>query len=66
MFCLPCAWFGHIFVAQVAEKQRGKMLHVHVPHTEERVLQYFGASEENLPMVVIADMNSNSAIKKYQ
>lgn len=42
------------------------MLHVHVPHTEDRVLQYFGAKEENLPMVVIADMSSNSAIKKYR
>lgn len=58
--------FFCIFLPQVAEKQRGKLLHVHVPHTEDRVLQYFGATEEKMPMVVIADMTSNSAIKKYQ
>lgn len=54
-----------IFQPQVAEKNRGKLLHVHVPHTEDRVLQYFGAKEDNLPMIVIADMSSNSSIKKY-
>lgn len=52
-------------LTKVATKNKGKLLHVHVPHTEERVLQYFGAKEENLPMVVIADMTSQSAIKKY-
>eukprot|EP00903_Cladosiphon_okamuranus_P020589 g18900.t1 len=52
-------------ITKVASKNKGKLLHVHVPHTEERVLQYFGAKEDNLPMVVIADMTSNSAIKKY-
>lgn len=52
-------------LTKTASGNRGKMLHVHVPHTEERVLQYFGAKADNLPMVVIADMNSNSAIKKY-
>lgn len=41
------------------------MLHVHVPHSEDRVLQYFGATAESLPMAVIADMSSPSAIKKY-
>lgn len=49
----------------MAEGTRGKMLHVHVPHTEERVLNYFGASPDKLPMVVIADMSSDRAIKKY-
>ncbi|CAM9820446.1 unnamed protein product, partial [Hapterophycus canaliculatus] len=52
-------------LTKVADKNRGKMLHVHVPHSEDRVLQYFGAKTENLPMVVIADMSTNSAIKKY-
>lgn len=41
------------------------MLHVHVPHSEDRVLQYFGASVDSLPVAVIADMSSQSAIKKY-
>lgn len=53
-------------LTKVASKNKGKLLHVHVPHTEERVLQYFGAKEDNLPMVVIADMTSSSAIKKYK
>lgn len=52
-------------LVQAAEKQRGKMLHVHVPHTEERVLSYFGASADSLPMAVIADMTGSNAIKKY-
>lgn len=57
---------GHIeSITKVAAKNRGKILHVHVPHTEERVLQYFGAKAENLPMVVVADMTSTSSIKKY-
>lgn len=50
----------------MAEKQRGKMLHVHVPHSEDRVLNYFGATPETLPMVVIADMSSDNAIKKFK
>lgn len=41
------------------------MLHVHVPHTEDRVLSFFGATAESLPMAVIADMSSGNAIKKY-
>ncbi|CAM9149031.1 unnamed protein product [Ectocarpus fasciculatus] len=52
-------------LTKVASANRGKLLHVHVPHTEDRVLQYFGAKADNLPMVVIADMSSTSAIKKY-
>lgn len=51
-------------LTKVASKNKGKLLHVHVPHTEERVLSYFGAKEDNLPMVVIADMTTNN-IKKY-
>lgn len=57
---------GHVeALSKVAADNRGKMLHVHVPHTEERVLQYFGAKTDNLPIVVIADMSNNAAIKKY-
>jgi len=57
---------GHVdSMTKVAAKNKGKMLHVHVPHTEDRVLNYFGANEDNIPMVVIADMTSNSNIKKY-
>ncbi|CAM9918859.1 unnamed protein product [Ascophyllum nodosum] len=52
-------------ITKVAEKHRGSILHVHVPHTEDRVMEYFGASADALPLAVIADMTSNSAIKKY-
>lgn len=57
---------GHIeSLTKVATANRGKMLHVHVPQSEERVLQYFGAKPEDLPVLVIADMSNNGAIKKY-
>lgn len=57
---------GHMeTLTKVATTNKGKMLHVHVPHTEDRVLSYFGAKADSLPVVVIADMTSNSAIKKY-
>ncbi|CAM9289525.1 unnamed protein product [Phaeothamnion confervicola] len=50
-------------VTAVAQKQRGQMLHVLVPHTEGRIMTYFGLTEETLPAVMIADMRSD--VKKF-
>ncbi|CAM9184744.1 unnamed protein product [Choristocarpus tenellus] len=53
-------------VTKVADKQRGKMLHVHVKKSEDRVLGYFGVDANNLPALVLADMSGEAGnIKKY-
>ncbi|CAM9995621.1 unnamed protein product, partial [Discosporangium mesarthrocarpum] len=44
---------------------RGKLLHVHVPASEERVLAYFDVSAEDLPRAVLVDMGAEGGMKKY-
>mmetsp|Transcript_14253 Transcript_14253/g.33116 ORF Transcript_14253/g.33116 Transcript_14253/m.33116 type:complete len:499 (+) Transcript_14253:78-1574(+) len=54
-------------LSKVADVNRGKMLHIIVPSTEERVREYFGFKDSDLPKTVIADMGSDSGagMKKY-
>jgi len=50
---------------ETAEANHGKLLHIYVPASEERVMSYFGFKSEDLPKTVIADMSSEGAMKKY-
>lgn len=49
---------------EVAKKFRGKALFINVPHSETRVLDYFGFKEADLPAYVLADMGGKGAMKK--
>jgi protein disulfide-isomerase A1 len=48
----------------LATSHKGKALFVNVPHSEKRVLDYFGITESQLPTLVLADM-SNDNMKKF-
>jgi protein disulfide-isomerase A1 len=50
----------------VAKKFRGKAMFINVPHSESRVLDYFGFKESDLPTYVLADMGGKGAMKKYK
>ncbi|KAG5185005.1 protein disulfide isomerase [Tribonema minus] len=50
-------------VTESATANRGKMLFVHIPPEEERVAEFFGIEEKDMPTMVIADMQQG--IKKY-
>ena len=52
-------------VRPVAEAFKGKFLCVHMPSSEDRVLEYFGIKKEDLPLVYVIDMASPSGMKKY-
>lgn len=52
-------------VRKVATDFRGKLLFVNIPSTENRVLEYFGITESDLPKVIVADMAAESGMKKY-
>jgi protein disulfide-isomerase A1 len=46
-----------------AKENKGKLLHVFVPSKETKVMEYFGLKAEDLPTMLIADMNQN--LKKF-
>jgi len=48
----------------LANEFKGKSLFVNVPHTEKRVLDFFGITAANLPTLVLAEMGEE-AMKKY-
>jgi len=48
----------------IAQENKGKALFVNVPHSEKRVLDYFGITEEQLPTLVLADMAGDN-MKKF-
>jgi len=52
-------------VTTVANTYKGKLLFVTVPHTENRILDFFGIKEQDLPKIVVADMGGGAGIKKY-
>ena len=52
-------------VTEVAKGVKGQALVVNVPHTEDRVLDYFGITQASLPTIVLVDMSSGSSMKKY-
>lgn len=49
----------------VAQEYRGKALFVNVPATENRILEFFGLTAADLPVLVFADMGAESGLKKY-
>ncbi|GAB9463569.1 Protein disulfide-isomerase domain [Globisporangium polare] len=46
-----------------AKENKGKLLHVIVPFTETRIVEYFGIKEEDLPAVLVVNMGAG--MKKY-
>jgi protein disulfide-isomerase A1 len=48
----------------LATEFRGKALFVNVPHTEQRVLDFFGITADDLPTLMLAEM-AEDAMKKY-
>ena len=45
---------------------RGQTMMINVPHTEARVLEYFGITEKDLPIMVLGDMSGEGGqMKKY-
>lgn len=48
-----------------AAEFKGKLLFVNVPSSENKILDYFGISAKDLPAAVLADLGSESGIKKY-
>ena len=53
-------------LAEVAPASRGKILHIYVPSSEDRILDYFGVDKETLPQFVLADMSSDGGMKKFK
>jgi len=43
-------------VTQCAKDTKGKILHVHIRAEEQRVIEYFGLTKDDLPTLLIADM----------
>jgi protein disulfide isomerase len=50
----------------VAGQYKGKALFVNVPSTEQKVLEFFDLTPEQLPAMVFADLAAPSGIKKYK
>jgi protein disulfide-isomerase A1 len=46
-----------------AQANKGKLLHVIVPFTETRIVEYFGIKQEDLPSIVLVNMGAG--MKKY-
>ena len=53
-------------LGEVATETRGKVLHIYVPSSEERILDYFGIANERLPQLMLADMSLDDGMKKYR
>merc|ERR1712202_104527 len=50
----------------LADVNRGKILHLVVPSSEDSVIEYFGFKGSDLPKVVIADLRKEGAgMRKY-
>ena len=44
---------------------KGKLMFINVPHSENRVMEFFGITEADIPTMVLADLGAESGIKKY-
>ena len=56
----------HAAFLGAATEFRGQTLVINVPHTEARVLEYFGITEKDLPTAVLGDMSGEGGqMKKY-
>jgi len=51
-------------VLQPATKWRGKFLFIHIPPSEEQIMDYFGVTKQELPAVRIVDLTSEQ-MKKF-
>jgi len=51
--------------ATVAAQFKGKTLFVNVPSSETKVMEFFGITESQVPTMVLADLGSESGIKKF-
>jgi len=51
---------------EAAKGVRGRALVVNIPHSEQRILDFFGVTEADLPAAYIADMRSGHAMKKFK
>lgn len=50
---------------EAAPDYKGQLMFINVPSTESRVMEYFGINSDNLPFMVVADLGSESGIKKF-
>jgi len=50
---------------EVGTQNKGRMLFVHVPSTEDKVIDFFGVTEDSFPFLVVADMSGEGQMKKY-
>jgi protein disulfide-isomerase A1 len=50
---------------KAATEYRGSMLAIHVPETQDRVMEYFGLSAADMPTAVMVSMPEGGAMKKY-
>lgn len=48
-----------------AAQFKGKALFVNVPTSEKKILEFFDLTEETVPATILADLGSESGIKKY-
>ncbi|KAF4317208.1 hypothetical protein BBO99_00003714 [Phytophthora kernoviae] len=46
-----------------ARENKGKLLHVIMPHTEKRIVDYFGLAEADMPAIMLVNMGGS--MKKY-
>ncbi|KAG7399817.1 hypothetical protein PHYBOEH_007816 [Phytophthora boehmeriae] len=46
-----------------AQANKGKLLHVIMPHTEKRIVDYFGLTEADMPAIMLVNMGGS--MKKY-
>ncbi|CAI5722649.1 unnamed protein product [Hyaloperonospora brassicae] len=46
-----------------AQVNKGKLLHIMMPSTEERIIDYFGLTSDDLPAVMLVNMGGS--VKKY-
>lgn len=51
---------------EVAQQFKGKLLFVNVPTSEKKVLDFFDIKETDAPQTILADLGSESGIKKYK
>lgn len=52
-------------VTEVAKTYKGQALVVNVPHTEDRVMDFFGMKKADLPGIVVVDMSGGASMKKF-
>jgi len=51
---------------EIASINRNDFLHVYIPKTEDKVLQYFELKDKDLPATLIVDMRIEGQMKKYK